>query len=142
MNQNTNTSIQTTTTTINNNSSNSNKKVINKSTFHSDHYYILLKINYTQKLYTQKVEPLINKAIEKCFGETGKLVSDTKIINYNQSNQNLILRCHKDSFSAIWASLSLFSDFENFPCYLEIIKVSPWLLSLGNKDRFSISNSN
>ncbi|KAF2072553.1 hypothetical protein CYY_006128 [Polysphondylium violaceum] len=110
-----------------------------KSTFHSDHYYILLKINYTQKLYTQKVEPLINKAIEKCFGETGKLISDTKIINYNPSNQNLILRCQKDSFSAIWAAMSLFHDFENHPCYLEIIKVSPWLLSLANKERFSVS---
>ncbi|KAN0045356.1 hypothetical protein ACTA71_005733 [Dictyostelium dimigraforme] len=109
-----------------------------KQTIHSNYFYLLIKVNY-QSITRDKLELIVREMITKCYGQTGIVASDAKIISYNHKDSTFILRCLKGSLSSIWAAVSLFYIYETHPCILEIIKVSPWLLPLSNPDRFSIS---
>ncbi|KYR02593.1 hypothetical protein DLAC_00035 [Tieghemostelium lacteum] len=111
---------------------------VERQTLHSDFYYLLIKINYPNKLYSGKVETLINAAVNRLFGETGSIVSNVKILNFQPPDQTVIVKCDKSCLPSVWASISLINEFESKPCVLNVIKVSQFLMHLSNRDRFSI----
>jgi len=108
-----------------------------KKTMSPEWYYLEIKIIFESPLsefneYLCKT--IILSTVRGMFGLMGSGI-DIDILKLDIPSQTAIIRVHKRSTVGVWSSLTLLNQYDEKPCRIEVLRVSPFLTSFSNTSR-------
>lgn len=89
-----------------------------------------MKIIADNYLNKEKLNSVIHFAIKRAHGEQGLMEIDPRIISYNASSNEAVVRCRNSSVNKLRASLTLITNFDERAMSIFVLKTSGTLKSL------------
>ncbi|EGG15094.1 hypothetical protein DFA_09918 [Cavenderia fasciculata] len=115
---------------------------MNKTSFKPEYIYFLIQIKKENRVKNkQECQSMINHSLVQGFGSAGGLVLSSDVILFNESDQTAIVKCIKEHHQSVWLSFTMANQNEqNQLISIRVLKVSAFLTSLANQNRFTISS--
>jgi len=105
-----------------------------KTTFRSEDYFLQFKyVSSKLDVEAPYLKFVINASITLLFGIVGSTIF-VDLVCFDTSTYTGIIRVEKRHLRRVWSALTLTSYEQNY-CKFEVLKVSPFLISLANTSR-------
>jgi len=92
--------------------------------------YLLIKLISNNKIQKQVFLNAFRTTLMQIFGEYGYIQVDPKVIDYDEENLEIILKCKKEKVHIVRASLLFLTEINNNPVMAYVAKASGTLKKL------------